>query len=329
LQKKSVNSLLVVRDVAQNTSTADEARQKVVGSERGLTWIYPIVDATGKAYILEAGKTVDDAKGFPLFDYVTWRYRCALRRAKGALAESGRKVQRGVFARDTEYEDSASTARLNRRLWRIYNWDPIVKVVNVASAGFAALGFLFKLNVKGFAASIKTLCNALFRYAPYNPKFFSPTGVINCTWNDRNCPGPFYFAPLRKLPARTLVATNFSLSPALRLTAMNEWIALIGRTFLNDFQWRYDTLARLLRRAFSNGQKGLSKQAAWDLIDFLTPDPNRGHFRTYHNEDGVTDWRRLQVKGSVSLFHPSTRWMKSQFGHYGDQPVEIHLPNYL
>jgi hypothetical protein len=154
---------------------------------------------------------------------------------------------------------------------------------------------------------------------------FDETGAINETLADRNCPGPFYFAPQRERRADVLIATNHCITPEMRLTSMNEWIALLSGGEQNEIQWRYDTLNRLIGAAVASAPAGIDDEAAWGLINFLRPD---GAYHEYYNPGDARDWRQVQVHGSVTLCELTTRTFTSLFGYYGDLPVTIHLGNF-
>jgi hypothetical protein len=123
-----------------------------------------------------------------------------------------------------------------------------------------------------------------------------------------------------------LIATNHCICPEMRMTAMNEWIALLAGVNQNDIQWRYDELNRQVLDALDAAPAGLSEAAAWEIINVLRPN---GKFPEYYNPGGAIPWTRVQVHGSVSLCELRGRTMTSLFGYYGDEPVSLHLGNYL
>jgi hypothetical protein len=162
--------------------------------------------------------------------------------------------------------------------------------------------------------------------APWSQDMFGETGFINPTWKDHNCPGPFYFAPQRERRPDVLIATNHCISPEMRLTSMSEWVALLNGATQNEIQWRYDELNRAITAALAEAPAGIDAAAAWELIDFLRPD---GKFPEFYNPGAARDWRKIQVHGSVTLCELTSRTLTSLFGYYGDEPVTIHLVNYL
>jgi len=113
----------------------------------------------------------------------------------------------------------------------------------------------------------------------------------------------------------------------MRLTSMTRWIARIGEGMIDDFPWRYDTLSQLLRDALKAHPGGLQAGEAWDIINFLTPEPGKGQFTDYYDPKGKR-WQDIPVKASVSLLDLGEKTMKSQFGCYGDAPVTVSLLRY-
>jgi hypothetical protein len=166
----------------------------------------------------------------------------------------------------------------------------------------------------------------LNRGAAWSSSYFADRGYINATWTDTNCPGPFYFAPQRESRPDVLVATNHCITPEMRLAGMNEWTAILAGGSLNDFQWRYDELSREILDALDAAPSGIDGRAAWKLIDFLSPN---GKFPEYYNPDRSRDWREVQVHGSVSLCELTGRTLTSLFGYYGDEPITIHVSEYV
>src|SRR5208337_4184311 len=132
--------------------------------------------------------------------------------------------------------------------------------------------------------------------------------AINATWKDRTWPGPYYFAPQREKRPDVLIATNHCISPEMRLTSMNEWIALLSGADQNDMQWRYDELNREILAALAGAPSGIDETAAWEMIDFLRPD---GKFPDYYMAGAKEDWRKAQVHGSVTLCELTTRTFTS------------------
>jgi hypothetical protein len=320
-RRPGLNSLLLIRDCVQHSDSVGSAVERIRDAPRGVSWLYPLADADGQACVVEAGCRLDPQEPFPYFEFVPayWRgllpglpYIQRMRAKYGNPAPTRGCVVRG---RDYPYPEEY-VQDWNRGLWKAFdrNWLTILK------------DFLGRIlgSRKGITQWQDEI-RSLLRGTSYNEAMLSETGVINKTWKDCNCPGPFYFAPQRERRPDVIIATNHCISPEMRLTSMNEWIALLSGGNQNDIQWRYDELNREIASALEASPSGIDEAAAWDLVTFLRP---TGRFPEYYNPGAREDWRQVQVHGSVTLCELSSRTFTSLFGYYGDQPVTIHLQNY-
>jgi hypothetical protein len=320
-RRPGLNSLLLIRDCVQHCPSVGSAVDRIREAPRGVSWLYPVADAEGQACVVEAGCRLDPQEPFPYFEHVPAYYRVLLpglpyiqsMRAKYGTPEPCK----GLIVRGRDYPYPEKYVRdWNKGLWKAFdrNWLTILKDV---------LGRIFggKKGIPRWKDEIRTLLIG----TSYSEAMFEETGVINTTWKGRNCPGPFYFAPQREQRPDVLIATNHCITPEMRFTSMNEWIALLSSGDQNDIQWRYDEMNREILAALEASPAGIDEAAAWDLIDFLRPD---GRFPDYYNPGGKQDWRQVQVHGSVTLCELTSRTFTSLFGYYGDQPVTIHLRNY-
>jgi hypothetical protein len=316
------NSLLLIRDCMQYCASAAKAVHHIAEAQRGVSWLYPVADASGEACVIEAGRTIPAEEPFPYFTYVHRYYR---RRLPGRRYIE--KMQRkygtplpleGMLARPSDYRYPYEYIEdWNGKLWNAFNRSVCARIADLAGDFAGILADLFR---GGFAGRRKA------RAAAFSTDYFDEHGCINRTWKDTNCPGPFYFAPQRESRPDVLIATNHCITPEMRLTAMNEWIALLAGGNQNDIQWRYDELNKEILDALDAAPGGIGERAAWDLIDFLRPD---GKFPEYYNPGSARDWRRVQVHGSVTLCELTGRTMTSRFGYYGDAPVTLHLESFL
>jgi hypothetical protein len=194
----------------------------------------------------------------------------------------------------------------------------------------------------------------------YDPDAFTEQGYINRSWKDRNCPYGFYFAPQRENDPNVVLVTNMFIIPEMRLYAMHPWTNLVSASQLDDLQWRYDELnCQLLSKLYptpGGALTPLSLEDAKDLIDYLTPNPEKGKHPEYYNpppepatgffqriwewlrnlftgREGTAseraDWREVQIEGSVSLMDLKEKTIHSHYGYHGDGWVTIHLEEYL
>ncbi len=317
--RPGLNSLLLIRDCVQSCPTAKDAVKRIQEAPRGVSWLYPVADAGGDAFIVEAGRRLGSREAFPLFDHVPAHYRRRLpgpayiRRMRKRYGTPG--PERGMIVRGREYRYPGSYIQdWNEGLWHAY-----------MSSWITVLLGLLKLR-SAAAESRRGELRSLLAGRDFSPEMFAERGFVNSSWKGRNCPGPFYFAPQREDRPDVLLATNHCITPEMRLTSMNEWIALLTGANQNEIQWRYDELNRQILDALDRMPAGVDAPTAWRLIDFLRPD---GMFPEFYNPGGALDWRRVQVHGSVTLCELTGRTLTSLFGYYGDEAVTISLSRYL
>ena len=327
--RPGLNSLLLIRHCIQHCVSAREAVQRIREAPRGVSWLYPVADAGGDAFVVEAGSRLAGNEPFPYLEHVPAYYRGRLPDA--AYIERLREryglpgPQDGMVVRGLGYRLPPEYLQdWNPGLWRAFdrNWLEIAK-------GLLAeiLGEVKGLFTQRLGALWRQWVDEVARLgarATFDDSMFGERGFIDRTWTDRNCPGPFFFAPVRQRRADVLIATNHAISPEMRLTSMNEWVAFLSGGEQDEMQWRYDEINREILDALSRG--AVDEQAAWDAINFLRPN---GRFPEFYNRGGAKDWRMVQVHGSVTLCELKARVFKSLFGYYGDQPVTVHLDRYL
>jgi hypothetical protein len=326
------NSLLLVRDCLHACSSAAEAVHHVTEAPRGVPWLYPVADAGGGAYVIEAGPRLSPGEEFPYSTHVPFYYRRRLPQRQ-YIEMVRRKYgtplpDKGLVARSRDYRFPQDYIEdWNEQLWHAFDRSWILRLADTS------LDFIESIadGFKGKSGSLWRMLGGEIEKlnqgsAAYSPSYFTERGYINATWTDSNCPGPFYFAPQRANRPDVLVATNHCISPEMRLAGMSEWTAILAGSSLNDIQWRYDELNREILDALDAAPSGIDEQAAWQLIDFLRPN---GKFPEYHNPGGARDWREVQVYGSVSLCELTGRTLTSLFGYHGDEPLTIHLSAYL
>ncbi len=325
--RPGLNSLLLLRDCVQHCANAADAAARIEAAPRGVSWLYPVADAAGNAFVVEAGRHLDPDQPFPYFKGVpgycrkhlpdiAWIERTRAAHALPAPA-AGLCVRQRDYAYPREY-----LARWNEGLWNAFGGTWLQRLAGFFRLVFSELGgWIFTHRYPVRTRDMRKLLGDLdFQHVDFGDR-----GYINRHHTERNCPGPFYFAPQRESRGDVLVATNSAICPEMRLTAMTEWIALLAGGEQNDIQWRYDELNRQILDALDAAPDGISDQEAWRLIDFLHPN---GPCRSYYNPNG-RKWEDIQVGGSVTLCELTSRTMTSRFGYYGDPPVTIHLRPFM
>ncbi|HYW85671.1 MAG TPA: carcinine hydrolase/isopenicillin-N N-acyltransferase family protein [Spirochaetia bacterium] len=325
--RPGLNSLLLVRDCLQACGSAGEAVAHVTEAPRGVPWLYPVADAGGAAYVIEAGPRLPPGDEFPYSTYVPRYYRRRL--PQKSYVEMVRSKygtpapDKGLMVRSRDYSYPQDFIDdWNEQLWRAFDRSVVRKLADALVDFIEGIADAFKRKTGNLWRMLGGEIEKFNQGAVWSASYFAERGFINPTWTDTNCPGPFYFAPQRESRPDVLVATNHCITPEMRLAGMNEWTAILVSGTLNDFQWRYDELTREILDALDAAPSGIDEQAAWKLIDFLSPN---GKFPDYYNPDRTRDWREVQVHGSVSLCELTGRTLTSRFGYYGDEPVTIHL----
>lgn len=155
---------------------------------------------------------------------------------------------------------------------------------------------------------------------------------ISKKWDDQRVPKAYYFAPLRTGEPGVkdvLIATNHFVAPEMRLCAMDPWTAEVeGEESFNDIQWRYDELNRRVMEAYGK----IDFDKALELIDFLAPYPKtRPNLKYYErpNKKKSSDKKSFVIDGSVSICNLTDRVIKSHFGYYHDDWVQVTLGKYV
>ena len=332
--RPGLNSLLLNRDCMDHCPTTEDVVNRMIDAPRGVSWLYPVADGqTGKACIVEAGANIGDDP-FPYFDYITPGFFKDFLPDEKYIAEMREKYktpapQRGLMARWNDYNYPMDYLDFNSKLWNSFNKEFLnqlsvkaKELVKELEEKFPDLKPKIELLVEDLSKSFDNV-----QYYPFYVE--NERSFINNMYVDKNCPGPYYFAPQRESRSNVLVVSNHAITPEMRLTSMNEWITFLSLGDCNDIQWRYDILNYQLQQAIDNaGNKKIDKDIAWKIINNLTPDPEND-FYLYYNRGMLDNWKEIQVHGSVSLCDLKARTFKSLFGYYGDEPIEITLSNYI
>ncbi len=304
------NSLGLVRHSVQYGKTMNDLIDLVKNENRGVSWLYPAADGqSGRACFIEAGKSISD-NNFPYFDYFDKKspYLRALTKAglDKTFIKNNQKTApvNGMIVRESDSNYPVAYYKFNQTLVDTYNSTAEQKVPSINT------------DEKGYIDK-----------TTYDKKSANYPGT-----DDKNCPAGYYFAPQRESNPDLLIVTNGNISPEMRLTAMNDWIAgLVGGTF-NDIQWRYDELnyelLTAMNEAKNNTDKLINKTKAQQIIDFRAPgsDLYKVTFPNYVEND---KWKSIQIHGSISLCELKSKVITSHYGYYGDPWVTITLPNYF
>lgn len=290
-----LNSLLLIRDTIHNAASAKEAVNWVYDAPRGVPWLYPIGEgATDEAGVMETvynPEASESLKDFDPYDYV------------GPVL----KLKKLVPSR--EYlQENCKVPLKNGMMVRWSDYEYPQQFINDFNPG-------------------------LFKHSdmPYNPDDFGEVGYVFPTFKpipDKY--GPNYFPPQRETYTDVMLGTNNYLDPQMVLTSMNEYIAVITHHIWFDTQWRYDTLNETIRAQYGN----IDFEKAWKIINFLSPaetgNTSYQEFygsKEYKYDDGTKS--TYEVSGATSALDLKAKVIRTLYGYYSDESLELNLMNYV
>jgi hypothetical protein len=288
-QRPGLNSLLLTRHSIQNGKSCDEAVDIIVNAQRGVSWSYFLADGlTDKACVLEAGVSVVDLDVLSYTDqWVTDTLKEIEPNIEDLVRNPSAPLHNGCMIR-----------------WNTYIYPVIYQRFN------QALIETYKKRVPQYSYS-------------YHAEDFTKAGFLNKKWTDRNCPGPFYFAPQRENLSGMVLLTNHYITPEMRFCAMNLWTTIVASGNLDDLQWRYDELNSQLLSIMEKGYITIGE--AREIIDFLSP--QRKYPDYYNNEKKPLN--EVEIHGSVSLMDLKKNTIESHYGYFSDEWITITLGNYV
>ena len=279
-----LNSLVLNRHVVETAADADAAAGVIINAPRTVPWIYIVADGTtDKAFVAETVNFCDtiDFVSFPPKKYVK---KCLFSRHPPLPGRS--------------FLESHPTAPQNKGVmirWGDYAYDPAYLALDAS---------LFQR----FGGTL-------------DPHALDEDGYFNKTYDDGNCPGPFYFPPQRESRSDVILTTNHFIIPEMRYTAMHPWLKKMFGTLVQDSQWRYDALNEMiLHELAAAGSAGIGYATAKRILDFLSPTgPNSGYYGTSADV----------IEGAQSLCDLKNLTIESRYGHYKDDWVFMDLKKYL
>lgn len=238
--RPGLNSLLLVRHVADYAQNTSQALQVIAAAKRGCPWLYPLCDGAGDCAIVEGlGHTTNMSAA----DFNPLRF---LQNMEDGLRKT---LPSAEFIR----QHANSATWLNGAFARRKNYQYPQDYLSYNPALYQLVG------------------------EPYNASAFAPNASMFATFQqERAVQGRLqnkYFNPPRYLPD-AVVVSNFALVPDARITQMNVESDLLQALGGSDLQYRFDVLTKEVANA--HGQIDLDK--AKDLILFLAPDRTPGYW---------------------------------------------------
>ncbi|HHW23663.1 MAG TPA: hypothetical protein GXX26_12430 [Clostridiaceae bacterium] len=282
-----VNSLVLCRECIQHGANCDEIIKIVSDTKRGVSWNYIVSDGVrDRACAIEAGRS---QKEHDLLRVIPNENRPYMPDKSFISQHRSAEYKNGMMVRWNDYKYPAEYLEFNKKLWNHYN----------------------KKN-----SANKVLY----------PDALEPTGFINRTLEEKNCPSTFYFAPQREDNDDLIIVTNHFIIPEMQFYSMHPWTSRILSPKINDIQWRYDTLNFEIMQAL-NENGSVNYSMAKKLIDFLAP---YGKYASYYEKNPRShDGREIRIEGCTSMFDLKNLVVESHFGYYCDQWIKITLPQYV
>lgn len=285
-QNIGTNSLLLTRLCAQYSKSAEAAVGLMAETARGVSWNYIIADGGNERSCVAEAGASGRAPDFTKFPEED--FRPYLPDSDFIGRHRTGPFRNGVMVRWNDYKYPLEYLTFNHRLWNYYN--------------------------KKHHTDKKIRTGA-----------FSENSYIN-EKSEKNCPSSFYFAPQREESSDILIAANHYVIPEMRYFAMSRWTAGIIGDRVNDLQWRYDELNRLIQdEVAEKGSIGFEK--AKEFISFLTPSGKNAGY--YSGNPRSKDGKETRIEGCDSVFDLKNMVAESHYGYYCDKWVRLSLRKYV
>lgn len=285
-QNIGINSLLLARLCTQYTDSAEAAVGLMEETKRGVSWNYIIADGRNERSCAAEAGASGTVPDFTQFPEED--FRSYLPDSDFIEKHRTEPFRNGIMVRWNDYKYPLEYLTFNHQLFNHYN--------------------------KKHHTDKKIHTGA-----------FSENSYINKN-GDQNCPSSFYFSPQREESDEVLIVANHYIIPEMRYFAMARWTAGIIGDKVNDLQWRYDELNRLIYDELAvKGSIGFEK--AKELINFLTPSgKNPGY---YSDNPRSRDGNEIRIEGCDSVFDLKNMVVESHYGYYCDKWIRLSLMKYV
>lgn len=283
------NSILLIRHCAQYAASAEEGVSLIRNAQRGVSWLYIIGDGKND---------------------------------KAAVVEAGKKQKEIAFL-------SYPPDHLKHLL-------PDQVFLNTHKSSTPQIeGMMVRWSDSAFSVEYLNFNKRLFNYfnKPYNDDQFRESGFLDGVSTETNCPDAYYFSPLRETGKNLIIATNTYLIPEMKMCMMRKALVdkikdrpagiKIAKNTYDDIQWRYDVLNKMLLDSYGD----IDFDRAQEIISLLKPE---GIYPEYYTKNPKSsDGKTKSIEGTISVCDLKNKIMRSHFGYYADEWMQITLPNYL
>ncbi len=300
------NSLLLSRHAVHYGSRVEDVVDIIAEAPRGVSWLYAVSDGTrDRAAVIEAVEKLEFKNDNRLVRYL--------------LSFPPRRYRKHLPGCEDIQKQLKNYSQRERDLLR--------KGVAVRWSDRRVCGEYLRYN-DGLRVQYNESLLLLYEIPPFYGDAFNSDGFVNLHYTDTRCPGTFYFSPQREDRDDVVLASNNFIVPELRLTSMRPWTAQLAASEVNDIQWRYDRLNKLLLEHAGSPDGGLDYDTARSLIDFLSP--QRAFNSCYYDRfQRSPDFKEIAIFGSTSIFDLKAKTIESHFGYHCDGWIKISLARYV
>jgi hypothetical protein len=237
-ESPGINSILLIRKVMDYAISTDDAVNIVASSQRGVTWLYPICDASS-CVVVEAGKYLPEGESFNPLQYVnsTKVLNALPNKEFYEQYNSNNIFDRGIFARPMNYKYPSEYLDYNEGLYSLAN----------------------------------------IPYDDSND-LWGPTGHLYAEFEDEVnitgcCLHSNYFTPQREEYDNVILISNIPVTPEFRTASMsyagNAW-----QKEQHSAQYRYDSINGLISQSYGK----IDFDICLNIVEFLSPVNTPGYW---------------------------------------------------
>lgn len=285
-----MNSLLLLRHVADRALNTPDAVELVASTERGTTWLYPICDMQGDCVTIEAGRYTAPGEPFNPLQFVnSSELRNALPSEEFYATHSSDDIfDRGMYTRPIDWRFPEEYLEFNKGLY-----DLAGVPFNDSDDVWGKTGYVFST--------------------------FDEENEITKTALHNN-----FFPPMREnLPDVQLVSNN-AIVPEFR-TSMMSYAGNFWEITAHAAQWRYDDINARIMESYGS----IDAAKAMEIASFLSPRVTPGYWTNTINESDPMSAIIEGTINVMQLSKTKGLKLASKTGYWSDAWTHITLTEYL
>lgn len=210
-----LNSIILMRVVADSAMNTSHAVEIVASAERGTTWLYPICDGEGDCVVIEAGKYLPPGEAFNPLQYVDSKeVRNALPSEEFFQTHSSDDIfDRGMYARPMDWTYPTDFLSYNEGLFALAG-------VEYDESVWGEVGYVF-------------------------PDYETENEVTKKSLHNN------FYPPQRETYKDLMLISNNAIVPEFR-TSMMSYADNFWESTAHGAQWRYDEINYELTKAYGS-----------------------------------------------------------------------------